>query len=206
MRDLINIISGDFVKEDDKYSFLKELHENAPPGKKAKNFIKHRKKDFQERYGDAWEQVLYATANKLFRKKHVKETSLNEAKIALKSVDEDGNKFNVYENPTLQEMQKLLDKSVENELRGILYPNKFFIWDSFCATHAEISHELDLNDISGLGYEIVIRNIEEDDEYIQKPKDWEKSYQVKKYAYIEKFFIPIGFSGKTFILKNVFIE
>lgn len=42
------------------------LDEKAPPGKKAKSFIRKRKKDFQDRYGDAWKQVLYATAWKLF--------------------------------------------------------------------------------------------------------------------------------------------
>lgn len=51
-----------------KYPFLKELLEKAPPGAKAKRFIKKAKKDFQERYGDAWKTVLYATANKIFKK------------------------------------------------------------------------------------------------------------------------------------------
>lgn len=42
------------------------LSEKAPPGKKAERFIRKRKKDFKKRYGDAWRQVLYATAWKLF--------------------------------------------------------------------------------------------------------------------------------------------
>jgi hypothetical protein len=48
------------------------LAETAPPGKKAERFIKHRKDDFKDRYGDAWEEVLYATAWKLFGKKRKK--------------------------------------------------------------------------------------------------------------------------------------
>jgi hypothetical protein len=42
------------------------LMEKAPPGKKAKRFITKRKADFKDRYGDAWKEVLYATAWKLF--------------------------------------------------------------------------------------------------------------------------------------------
>lgn len=73
MRDFINIIEQQNVNNETKFEFLKQLAEKAPPGKKAKNFIKHRKADFQERYGDAWKEVLYATANKLFHKKKIHE-------------------------------------------------------------------------------------------------------------------------------------
>jgi hypothetical protein len=36
--------------------------ETAPPGKKAKTWIKHRTADFKERYGKNWKSVLYAAA------------------------------------------------------------------------------------------------------------------------------------------------
>ena len=45
-----------------------ELDEVAPPGKKAKRFIKKRKAEFEKRYGDKGEQILYATAWKKFGK------------------------------------------------------------------------------------------------------------------------------------------
>jgi hypothetical protein len=40
----------------------------APHSTRAKRFVKKRKAEFQDRYGDNWQQVLYATANKLFGK------------------------------------------------------------------------------------------------------------------------------------------
>jgi hypothetical protein len=46
--------------------FHEIIVEKAPPGAKAKRFIKRRKQDFKDRYGDAWKQVLYATAWKMF--------------------------------------------------------------------------------------------------------------------------------------------
>lgn len=42
------------------------IGEKAPPGKKAKRFIRRAKPDFKKRYGNAWKEVLYATAWKLF--------------------------------------------------------------------------------------------------------------------------------------------
>ena len=42
------------------------IFEKAPPGAKAERFIKKHKKEFKKRYGDAWKEVLYATAWKLF--------------------------------------------------------------------------------------------------------------------------------------------
>jgi len=36
--------------------------------KKAERFIKKHKEEFKDRYGDNWERVLYATANKRFNK------------------------------------------------------------------------------------------------------------------------------------------
>lgn len=61
------IVGGD--EENPYVERTPALNEKAPPGKKAKHFIKHREADFKERYGDAWKEVLYATANKLFHKK-----------------------------------------------------------------------------------------------------------------------------------------
>lgn len=43
-----------------------ELYEKAPPGRKAKRFIKKAAPSFKERYGDAWKTVLYAKAWKMF--------------------------------------------------------------------------------------------------------------------------------------------
>lgn len=36
------------------------MNETAPPG--MEQWIKDRKEDFKKRYGDKWEEVLYATA------------------------------------------------------------------------------------------------------------------------------------------------
>jgi hypothetical protein len=58
----------------DKYGmrYRDIISENAPKGAKAARFIKKREAEFKKRYGDAWETVLYATANKLFKKKKPK--------------------------------------------------------------------------------------------------------------------------------------
>lgn len=42
------------------------LDEKAPPGIKAKRFLRKAKKDFKKRYGDDWESRLYGTAWKMF--------------------------------------------------------------------------------------------------------------------------------------------
>ncbi len=42
------------------------LNEKAPPGEKAERFIRKHKKEFKKRYGDKWEEVLYATAWRMF--------------------------------------------------------------------------------------------------------------------------------------------
>lgn len=60
MREIIDIVETEMIDEDEI------LDEKAPPGKKAKRFLKRAKKDFQKRYGDAWKEVLYATAWKMF--------------------------------------------------------------------------------------------------------------------------------------------
>jgi predicted nucleotidyltransferase len=46
-----------------------DLNERAPHSKKGEKFIRKHKKEFKERYGEKWEQVLYATAWKLFGEK-----------------------------------------------------------------------------------------------------------------------------------------
>jgi hypothetical protein len=43
------------------------LNEKAPPG--MEDWVKGRKEDFKERYGDRWEEVLYRTAWKMYNKK-----------------------------------------------------------------------------------------------------------------------------------------
>ena len=45
-----------------------DIGESAPPGAEAEAFIKDNKGKFKERYGDKWEQVLYATAWKVYGK------------------------------------------------------------------------------------------------------------------------------------------
>ena len=45
---------------------IQGIIEKAPLGKKAQRFIKKLKPEFKKRYGDAWKQVLYATAWKNF--------------------------------------------------------------------------------------------------------------------------------------------
>ncbi len=57
----------------------KKVEESAPPGKKAEDFIKKNKADFKKRYGDRWEEVLYATAWKQFGKKE--ESAIKTAKM-----------------------------------------------------------------------------------------------------------------------------
>lgn len=49
------------------------LGEVAPKGKDAEEWIKSNKDEFKERYGDRWEEVLYATAHKIFGKNKDKE-------------------------------------------------------------------------------------------------------------------------------------
>lgn len=46
----------------------KRIDEVSPPGKKAEDWIKSNKAEFKKKYGDRWEEVLYATAWKIFGK------------------------------------------------------------------------------------------------------------------------------------------
>lgn len=41
---------------------IEVVQEVAPPGEKAESFITKNKEEFKKRYGDRWEEVLYATA------------------------------------------------------------------------------------------------------------------------------------------------
>lgn len=47
-------------------TFKEFLSESAPPSKKAEDWIKANKEEFKQQYGDSWEEVLYATAWKMF--------------------------------------------------------------------------------------------------------------------------------------------
>lgn len=47
-------------------SFGEFLAESAPPSKKAEDWIEANKDEFKAKYGDEWEDVLYATAWKMF--------------------------------------------------------------------------------------------------------------------------------------------
>ena len=58
-------------------SFKEFIVEKAPPGKKAEEWIKSNKAKFKDEYGDDWEEVLYATAWKLFKE------SINELDVDL---------------------------------------------------------------------------------------------------------------------------
>lgn len=76
MRSLINLVShsnivveANNVFEGEGFEIVEGIEgiaERAPPGRKAKRFIKKLTPQFKERYGDAWKQVLYATAWKNF--------------------------------------------------------------------------------------------------------------------------------------------
>ena len=52
-------VSGDIMR-------FSEFYESAPPG--MEKWIKDRKADFKKRYGDRWQEVLYATAWKQHNK------------------------------------------------------------------------------------------------------------------------------------------
>lgn len=57
-----------------------ELAEVAPPG--MEDWIKDRKADFKKRYGDKWEQVLYATAWKRHKNESIKESHGEDSPVA----------------------------------------------------------------------------------------------------------------------------
>lgn len=63
-------------------SFSSFLNEVAPPGDKAEEWIKSNKEEFKKQYGDEWEEVLYATAWKMFGKSESIEERMIGAEIA----------------------------------------------------------------------------------------------------------------------------
>jgi len=48
---------------------IEGIEEVSPPGNDAESFIKQNKDEFKKRYGDRWEEILYATAWEKFGKK-----------------------------------------------------------------------------------------------------------------------------------------
>jgi len=48
--------------------FQDYIKESAPPGKKAEDWVKANKEEFKKRYGEGWEEKLYATAWALHNK------------------------------------------------------------------------------------------------------------------------------------------
>ena len=69
-----------------------------------------------------------------------------EAKIVWRDERPDG-RFVVYENPTRNEIQTILEKSKEKILRGLV-SNEIFVWDAYFANHDQVESFLNLR-----GYE-----------------------------------------------------
>ncbi len=61
-----------------------ELQEKAPPG--MEQWIKDRKPEFKKRYGDRWQEVLYATAWKQKNNESVEEAITPDHKKAIKGM------------------------------------------------------------------------------------------------------------------------
>lgn len=61
-----------------------ELQEKAPPG--MEQWIKDRKPEFKKRYGDRWQEVLYATAWKQHNNESVEEAITPDHKKAIKGM------------------------------------------------------------------------------------------------------------------------
>ena len=55
---------------------FKQFLEASPPG--METWIKKRKPEFQDRYGDRWKEVLYATAWNFYKKHGAPEEEENE--------------------------------------------------------------------------------------------------------------------------------
>jgi nicotinic acid mononucleotide adenylyltransferase len=71
-KEMADRFSKDVPGQPDDISQIRSLiswAESAPPGKDAEEFIKTNKEKFKTRYGEKWEQVLYATAWKVYGKK-----------------------------------------------------------------------------------------------------------------------------------------
>lgn len=63
-----------------------ELQEKAPPG--MEQWIKDRKPEFKKRYGDRWQEVLYATAWKRHNNESIEEGMDDSHKKAIKGMHE----------------------------------------------------------------------------------------------------------------------
>lgn len=65
------VITGDIAQVTKPLMLLKrkKMYEVAPPSKEAEAWIKSNKPLFKKRYGDDWEQVLYAVAWRMFGSK-----------------------------------------------------------------------------------------------------------------------------------------
>ena len=68
---LESVVTGDIAQVTKPVMMLKrkQVYEAAPKSKKAEDWILSNKSAFKKRYGDEWEQIIYATAWKLFGNK-----------------------------------------------------------------------------------------------------------------------------------------
>lgn len=66
-----SVVTGDIAQVTKPIMHLqrKKVYEAAPKSKEAEEWIINNKSAFKKRYGADWEQILYATAWKLFNKK-----------------------------------------------------------------------------------------------------------------------------------------
>lgn len=62
-----------------------QVNEKAPPG--MEDWIKDRKAEFKDRYGDRWQEVLYATAWKQHNKESIGESNMNDFDRILAAYD-----------------------------------------------------------------------------------------------------------------------
>ena len=67
---LESVVTGDIAQVTKPIMMLrrKNVYESAPKSKEAEAWILANKAGFKKRYGKDWQQVLYATAHKLFTK------------------------------------------------------------------------------------------------------------------------------------------
>lgn len=65
------VVTGDIAQVTEPLMTLnrKTVYESAPKSKEAEDWILKNKSSFKKRYGDEWEQILYATAWKIFGNK-----------------------------------------------------------------------------------------------------------------------------------------
>lgn len=69
---LESVVTGDVAQLTMPIMMLKRktVYESAPKSKEAEDWIMANKRNFKKRYGDNWQQIIYATAHKLFGDKH----------------------------------------------------------------------------------------------------------------------------------------